>query len=71
MTCLTADPGKASLIDSGPVPYFRGGCEIIFYRHSPLSADSRSVVVSYKGKYLHKVLVNSLVKLVQEKSVVR
>ena len=29
------------------------------------------VVVSYKGKYVHLVLVNCLVKLAQEKSVVR
>ena len=35
------------------------------------SADSRRVVVSYKGKYVHEVLVNSLVKLAQEKSVVQ
>ena len=35
------------------------------------SADSRRVVVSYKRKYMHKVLVNRLVKLAQEKSVVR
>ena len=35
------------------------------------SADSRRVVFSYKRKYVHEVLVNSLVKLVQEKSVVR
>ena len=35
------------------------------------SADSSRVVVSYKGKYVHKVLVNLLVKLAQEKSVVR
>ena len=26
------------------------------------SADSRRVVVSYKGKYVHEVLVNCLVK---------
>ena len=31
------------------------------------SADSRRVVVSYKRKYVHKVLVNRLVKLAQEK----
>ena len=31
-------------------------------------ADSRRVVVSYKRKYVHEVLVNSLVKLAQEKS---
>ena len=35
------------------------------------SADSRGVVVSYKRKYVHKVLVNRLVKLAQEKCVVR
>ena len=35
------------------------------------SADSRRVVVSYKRKYVHKVLVNCLAKLAQEKSVVR
>ena len=31
------------------------------------SIDSRRVVVSYKGKYVHKVLVKSLVKLTVEK----
>ena len=31
------------------------------------SADSGRVVVSYKRKYVHEVLVNRLVKLVQEK----
>ena len=35
------------------------------------SADSRRVVVSYKRKYVQEVLVNRLVKLAQEKSVVR
>ena len=34
------------------------------------SADSKRVV-SYKRKYVHKVLVNCLAKLAQEKSVVR
>ena len=34
-------------------------------------ADSRWVVVSYKGKYVAEVLVNALVKLAHEKSVVR
>ena len=34
------------------------------------STDSRRVVVSYKQKYVHKVLVNRLDKLAQEKSVV-
>ena len=31
---------------------------------------SRRVVVSYKRKYVHKELVNRLVKLAQERSVV-
>ena len=31
------------------------------------SADSRRVIVSYKRKYVHTVLVNCLVKLAQEK----
>ena len=35
------------------------------------SADSKRVVVIYKQKYVHEVLVNCLVKLAQEKSVVR
>ena len=35
------------------------------------SAYSRRVVVSNKRKYVHEVLVNCLVKLTQEKSVVR
>ena len=35
------------------------------------SADSRRVVVSYKRKYVHEVLVNCLFKLAQEKSVFR
>ena len=33
-------------------------------------ADSRRVVVCYKPEYVHEVLVNCLVKLAQEKSVV-
>ena len=36
------------------------------YHHSPPSADARRVVVSYKRKYVHEVLVN-LVNLAQEK----
>ena len=35
------------------------------------SAHLRRVVVSYKRKYVHEVLVNRFVKLAQEKSVVR
>ena len=35
------------------------------------SACSRKVVVSYKRNYVHEVLVNCLVKLAEENSVVR
>ena len=38
----------------------------IISSHSP-STDSRRVVVSYKQKYVHDILVNPLVKLAQEK----
>ena len=37
----------------------------------PPSADSRRVLVSYKWKYVHKVLVNHFVKPAQDISVVR
>ena len=61
VTCLTADPGVASLILAQ---------SHTFAEIDP-SADSRRVVVSYKQKYVHKVLVNRLVKLAQEYSVVK
>ena len=38
------------------------------YVHSPPSADSRRVLVSYKQKYVHKALVNCLVMLAQDKT---
>ena len=43
----------------------------VFYGHSPSSTDySTRAVVSYKRKNVHEVLLNLLVKLSQEKSVV-
>ena len=45
--------------------------EIISTAIHLLSADSRRVVVSYMQKYVQEVLVNCLVKLAQEKNVVR
>ena len=45
--------------------------EIISTVIPPPSADSRRVVVSDKQKYVHVVLVNTLVKLAQEKSAER
>ena len=68
--CLTADPGVASSIRTQSHTFvdFIG---IISTAILLPSAYSRRVVVSYKGKNVHKVLVNRLVKLAQEKSVAR
>ena len=49
--------------DPGLIPYLNEDWSwTIFYGHSPPSADSRRVVVSYKQKYVHKVLANRLVR---------
>ena len=70
-TCLTSNPGVASRIPARSHTFIEIGHEIIFTAVLLPSTDSRRVVVSYKRKYVHKVLVNHLVKLAQEKSVVR
>ena len=70
-TYLTADPGVASSIPARSHTFMQIDHEIISTAILLPTADSRRVVVSYKRKYLHKVLVNCLVKLAQEKSVVR
>ena len=50
------------------VPYFHKiDHEMISTATLLPSTDSRRVAVSYKQKYVHKVLVNGLVKLAQEK----
>ena len=67
VTSLTADPGVASLIPAQSHTFVKIDPELIFYSFSPPSADSRIVVVSYKRKYVHELLVNLLVKLAQEK----
>ena len=67
VTCLTADPGVASSIPARPHTFVEIDHEIIYTAILP-SADSRRVVVSYKRKYMHKILVSRLVKLAQEKS---
>ena len=52
--CLTADPGIVSSIPARS--------------HTFVEIDhSRRVVVSYKRKYVHKLLVNRLFKPAQEK----
>ena len=63
--------GGYSLILARSHTFMEADHEIISTAILLPSADSRRVVVSYKGKYVHKVLVNCLVKLAQEKSVVR
>ena len=70
-TCLTADQGVLSLIPAQSNTFFEIDHEMTSTVILLPSADSRRVVVSYKRKYLHEVLVNYLVKLAQEKSVVR
>ena len=69
--CLTADPAFASLIPAWSHSFVEFEHEIISTVILLPSVVSRSVVVSYKGKYVHKVLVNCLVKRAQKKSVVR
>ena len=70
-TCLTADPWVRSLIQARSHTLAEIDHEIISTAIHLPSAVSRRVVVSYKRKYVHEVLFNCLVKLVQKKSVVR
>ena len=65
---LTADPGVASSIPVRSITFVEIDHEIIstVIRVLPLN-HSRRVVVSYKRKYVHEVLVNCLFKLDQEK----
>ena len=67
--CLTADPGVASSGQSHT--FVEIDQEIISTVIFLPSTESRRVVVSLKRKYVHKVLVNCLVKLAQEESVAR
>ena len=59
--CLTADPGFASLIPARSHTFMEIDHEIISTSNLLPSAYSRRVVVSYKQKYVHEVLVNNLV----------
>ena len=61
VTCLTTDASLSAGFDPGPVPYFRGDWSTVI----PL--PSAEPFKSYKRKYVHKVLVNCLFKLTQEK----
>ena len=71
-TCTyITDPGVASLIPAWSHTFAEIDHELISTTNILPSADSRRVVVNYKQKYVHEILVNYLVKLAQEKSVVR
>ena len=66
--CLTADPGVASLIRARSHTFVEIDHEIISTVILLPSADhSRRVVVNYKRKYGHELLVNHLFKPAQEK----
>ena len=68
--CLTADQGVTSSIPAWSHTFVEIDHEIISTFILLPSADSRRAFVGYKLKYEHEVLVNCLVKLAQEKSVV-
>ena len=63
---LTADSGVACSIPAWSHTFMEIDQEIISTAILLPYADSRKVV-NYKQKYVHKVLVNCLVKLAQEK----
>ena len=60
--CVSDCRSRGREFDPGPVPYFRGDK----FSSLPL-IHSRRVVVSYKRKYEHELLVNRLFKPAQEK----
>ena len=67
VTCLTADPGVTSSIPARSHIFVEIDHEIISKAILLPSADLRRVVVSYKRKNVHEILVNCFVKLAQEK----
>ena len=62
-TPLTAYPGVTSLIPARSHTFVEVEYEIISTAILLPSTDSRRVVVSYKRKFVHEVLVICLVKL--------
>ena len=67
-TSLTADPGVASSIPARSITFVEIYHEIIStFILLPFLNHSRRHVVSYKRKNVHKVLVNHLFRLAQEK----
>ena len=67
----TADPWFGSSIPTRSHTFAEIDHELISTAILLPFADSRMVVVSYKQKYVHELLVNRLVKLAQEKKLVR
>ena len=68
---LTADPGVASSIPVRSHTFVEIMKSFLRSFSSLLLYHSRRIVVSYKRKYEHEVLVNCLFKLAQGKSVVQ
>ena len=66
-TYLTADPGVASSIPALADTFMKIDHEITSMAILLPSADSRRVVVSYKRKYVHEILVNCLSSLPRKK----
>ena len=60
------DPRVASLIPAGSGTFMETDHEIIYMAILLPSVDSRRVVVSYKRKFVHEVLVIRLVKFAKE-----
>ena len=65
--CLTADPGVVSPILARSHTFAEIDHEIICMAILLPSAESKRATVSYKRKYVHKLLVNYLVKLAEAK----
>ena len=64
---ITCNPSRGQEFDPDPSNTFvEIDHEIIPTAILLPSADLRGVVISYKRKYVHEVLVNRLVKLAQE-----
>ena len=66
--CLTVVPGVANRSRPCPILLWRLIMKSFLRSFSSFPLNhSRNVVVSYKRKYVHKVLVNRLFKLAKEK----
>ena len=71
VTCLTADSGVLSSIQARSHTLVKIDHEIISMAVLLPSSDLRRVVVSYKRKNVHEILVDCFVKLPRKKEVNR